>query len=157
MSPTTPSTLTPGAELDRAGVRDLVHAFYDDVRADALLGPVFAQVIGDDWAPHLARMVEFWSTVMLGTRSFRGNVYGKHVQLAQQIPTTPEHFLRWLTLWHRHTSARFEPGLAEEFQATAQGIGRNLFHGFFGQFALFELQDGVATGWAPDPSIRLPQ
>jgi hemoglobin len=133
--------------LDRASLQRLVHDFYADVRRDPALGPVFDAAIGPRWDAHLARMVEFWSTVMLHTRSFKGNVYAKHVALADTTKIDPAHFLRWITLWHRHTSALFEPQVARELQQTAHGIGRNLFHGFFQQFARFEMKDGEAVGW----------
>jgi hemoglobin len=133
--------------LDRQGVRRLVQDFYADVRRDPLLGPVFETALHDHWAAHLDRMVEFWCTVMLGTRSFKGNVYGKHVALAERSNVAPEHFLRWITLWHVHTSALFEAEVAAEFQRTAHGIGRNLFYGFFQQFAQFVVEDGVATDY----------
>ena len=47
-------------------LRDLVRRFYCRVRADAVLGPIFAARI-TDWAPHLDRMVNFWSSVALMT------------------------------------------------------------------------------------------
>jgi hemoglobin len=127
---------------DRDQIRRLVHAFYRDVRSDASLGPLFDEAIGDHWETHLDRMVEFWSTVMLGTHSFRGNVFGKHMALAG---VKDDHFLRWLTLWHRHTDRMFADDVAHEFQRTAHGIGRNLFHGFFGTFPEFVIEDGVAV------------
>lgn len=154
-TPTTPTTL-PLKYLDRNGVVDLIHAFYADVRSDPLLGPIFGEVIQDDWEPHLARMVEFWSTIMLGSRSFKGNVYGKHVELGQRLPVRPEHFFRWLTLWNKHTSGRFVRDIAQDMQTTAQGIGRNLFYGFFGEFALFRQEDGVVVGYEADLSARPP-
>ena len=132
--------------LDRVGLRRLVDAFYVDVRRDDLLGPVFASVI-HDWEPHLQRMTEFWSTVMLGTKSFKGNVYQKHVVLAETLDVKPEHFLRWITLWHRHTNAMFPGETAQELQETAEGIGRNLFYGFFQQFARFIVRDGEAVDY----------
>ena len=136
------------APLDRAAIHRLVHAFYDDVRRDDALGPVFDAAIDEHWATHLERMVEFWSTVMLGTHSFRGNVFGRHMALAGQV--TGEHFLRWLTLWHRHTDRLFPPAVADEFQRTAQGVGRNLFFGFFGSFPEFVVEDGVAVAIRPE-------
>ena len=42
-------------------LRDLVHRFYAKVRADPVLGPVFASRI-EDWGPHLERMAAFWSS-----------------------------------------------------------------------------------------------
>lgn len=136
---------TTGSELTRERIADLVHSFYTDVRADEMLGPVFDAVIGDRWTSHLARMVEFWSTVMLGTHSFKGNVFGKHMALAG---VEPDHFLRWITLWHKHTSSMFTQGIATEFQRTARGIGRNLFYGLFDGYATFEMRDGVAVGYS---------
>jgi len=133
--------------IDRTKIETLVHDFYRDIGRDDLLGPLFTGIIGDDWSVHLARMVEFWSTVMLGTRSFRGNVFGKHMAVAG---VRPEHFLRWLTLWHRHTNRLFGTETAAELQRTAHGIARNLFYGFFGEFPTFVMRDGVAVGHVPE-------
>lgn len=44
--------------LNEAILHTLVHRFYDRVRADEVLGPVFAARI-TDWGPHLERMVTF--------------------------------------------------------------------------------------------------
>lgn len=113
----------------RADIHDLVHAFYADVRADAQLGPVFARTLPADWQPHLERMVEFWCTVLLGTRSFKGNVYARHMALPG---LEPAHFKRWLALWRQHTRRRLEAGHAHELWHTASGIARNLQLGYFG-------------------------
>lgn len=119
------------AVLDRDGITRLVHGFYADVRADALLAPVFDDAIGAHWDLHLARMVEFWSTVMLASKSFQGNVFGKHMALEG---VTPAHFTRWTGLWQRHTEALFSAEVAREFQGVAWNIARNLFHGYFDQW-----------------------
>lgn len=140
------STRSSGA-LVREDLALLVERFYEDVRQDDLLGPIFQRAIGEHWEPHLVRMTDFWSTVMLGTRSFRGNVYGKHVALAAASDIKPAHFLRWITLWHRHTNLLFDTDVAAELQRTAEGIGRNLFFGFFEQFARFIVKDGVAVAY----------
>ena len=98
---------------------ELVHSFYADVRADALLGPVFEAALHDRWEPHLARMVDFWSTVALGSKSFRGNVFTKHMALTG---VTPDHFAAWVRLWGQHTERLFAPEVAHELQAArAQG------------------------------------
>ncbi|RTL21916.1 MAG: group III truncated hemoglobin [Burkholderiales bacterium] len=135
------------AGVTREDLRKVVDSFYAEVRQDERLGPVFASAVGDGWGPHLERMTEFWSTVALGTRTFKGNVYQKHVELSEQHDVVPEHFLRWITLWHKHTAALLPAPAAEELQATAAGIGRNLFYGFFQQFAHFVMQDGVAVDY----------
>ena len=126
------------APVTKERLSALVHAFYRDIGADDALGPIFTTVIGPDWSVHLERMVEFWSTVMLGSRSFRGNVFGKHMAIEGVAPT---HFVRWLSLWRRHTDALFAPPDAAELQRIAQGIARNLFHGFFDGRHAFPLDD----------------
>ena len=115
-------------------ITQLVHGFYADVRQHALLGPVFEQAIGDRWDAHLQRLVDFWSTVALGTRSFRGDVFGKHMAL-QGI--TPAHFAAWVGLWQAHTQRLFTPEVARELQVVAHGIARNLFRGYFGSEPAF--------------------
>ncbi|MEO7245047.1 MAG: group III truncated hemoglobin [Rubrivivax sp.] len=123
------------AAIDRESITRLVHRFYDDVRADEVLGPTFEAVLGERWATHLPRMVEFWSTVMLGTRSFSGNVFGKHMAVPG---VTPLHFRRWLALWLAHTGAAFDATTAGELQQVATGIARSLYRGYFGQTAGFD-------------------
>ena len=107
----------------------LVHGFYADVRQDPLLGPVFEQALHGRWDAHLQRLVDFWSTVALGTRSFRGDVFGKHMALEG---VTPAHFAAWVALWQKHTAQLFAPDVARDLQVAAHGIARNLFRGYFG-------------------------
>ncbi|WP_343731579.1 group III truncated hemoglobin [Duganella sp.] len=116
--------------LNPDSITTLVHAFYDDVRADPELGPVFDLAIGRNWTSHLARMVDFWSTVMLGQRGFQGNVYGKHMALSG---ITPEHFRRWLQLFRATTRRLFGPADAAEFETVACRIAASLQYGFFGE------------------------
>ena len=116
--------------LDRAAIATLVNEFYDEVRRDAELFPLFQQAIGDNWGPHLERMVDFWSTVMLGSRNFQGNVFGKHMLLGG---VQPEHFRRWLALFEATTGRLFAPELAAEFMTVARRIGGSLQYGFFGK------------------------
>ena len=77
--------------LDDAMLSRLVHGFYDRVRRDPLLGPVFADRI-TDWGPHLDRMVEFWSSVALMTGRYHGAPMPKHLTL----PVDRSHFDQWL-------------------------------------------------------------
>ena len=116
--------------LNPTSIATLVHEFYDDIRKDAELSPVFNAAIGDNWTPHLDRMVDFWSTVMLGSRSFQGNVFGKHMLLNG---VQPQHFVRWLQLFEAASTRLFAPVDAAEFQAVARRIGASLQYGFFGE------------------------
>ena len=137
----TQSSPTERGPLSRERLSTLVHSFYADVRADPLLGPVFEDALFDRWEPHLARMVEFWSTVALGSRSFTGNVFGKHMALTG---VTPAHFTHWVALWKENTDRLFEPDVAHDLQVTAHGIARNLFHGYFGELPQFAHREAVS-------------
>ena len=130
----THSEIPQATVVDRESITRLVLRFYDGVRADALLGPSFDAVLAGRWATHLPRMVEFWSTLLIGTHSFSGNVYGKHMALDG---ITPRHFERWLELWFATTATLFAPPDASRMQQMAQGIARNLFRGYFNDDAAF--------------------
>ena len=133
----------PFAEPSVESLTALVHGFYADVRADPLLGPVFEAALQDRWEPHLARMVDFWSTVALGSKSFRGNVFSKHMALTG---VTPAHFAAWVRLWGEHTTRLFAPDVALELQTAAHGIARNLFQGYFGSRPVFAHSGDTAQG-----------
>lgn len=125
--------------LDLVGITDLVHGFYADVRADALLGPVFDAALQDRWEPHLARMVDFWSTVALGSRRYRRNVLAQHGALEG---VTPAHFAAWVGLWQQHTERRFAPEVAHSLQQAAHGVARALFRKCFGHLPAFDMPAG---------------
>ena len=75
-------------------------------------------------------MVDFWSTILLGTGKFQGNVFGKHMALAD---IDKEHFVRWLALF-RDTVVRLYAGEpAEEILLVADRIAGSLQLGYFGK------------------------
>jgi hemoglobin len=110
----------------RTGITDamierLVHAFYDKVRADPVLGPVFDARI-QDWEPHLAQMRAFWSSVALLTGRYHGTPMVKHAPL----PVDAAHFDRWLALFEQ-TAHEVCPGAAEaHFVERARRIAASL-------------------------------
>jgi hemoglobin len=92
-------------------IRKLVDEFYGKVRADALLGPVFEERIGDRWDTHLDKMYRFWQTVLLDEgQSYFGNPFMKHAPL----PISEPHFQRWLELWKGILDSNFEGPKARE-------------------------------------------
>jgi hemoglobin len=108
----------------------LVYGFYDQVRKDAVIGPVFERALHDKWESHLPRMVDFWSTMLLGSRRFSGNVYGKHMALDG---IAPEHFVRWLTLFKQTAHQLFAPEPEATIVDTADRIAASLQLGYFGE------------------------
>ena len=81
-------------QITREEINNLVDRFYAKVRLDSEIGPIFNAAI-DDWPAHLALLKDFWSTVLLTERSYKGNPLSKHLELSLD----PLHFARWLTLF----------------------------------------------------------
>jgi len=112
--------------MDRTGLSEallvkLVHGFYDKIRVDPVLGPIFAERI-TDWEPHLEKMVDFWSSVALMTGRYHGAPVPKHAGL----PVTWEHFERWLNLFRETANAVCTPEGAAHVIERAERIARSL-------------------------------
>lgn len=107
--------------LDEERLTVLVHTFYDKVRADPLLGPIFEARIAD-WGPHLAQMVSFWSSVALMTGGYHGSPVEKHAPL----PIGAEHFERWLALFEETARQICPPAGAAHVVERAHRIARSL-------------------------------
>lgn len=113
------------------GIRRLLDRFYARVRGDALLGPVFARAVGvtdEEWAPHLARLADFWSSVMLRTGRYRGTPFAVHLALPDLQPAM---FDRWLGLFGEAAAEVFAPEVADAFRDRAERIARSLRMGLF--------------------------
>ncbi|MBL7846756.1 MAG: group III truncated hemoglobin [Cyclobacteriaceae bacterium] len=106
---------------NREDVQLLVDRFYDQVRRDSLLFPVFAHV---DWPAHLPTMYNFWSSILLGDGSYLGNPFQKHIGLA----ISGEHFDRWLELFTGTVRGNFEGARADEAVARANSIAMLFRH-----------------------------
>ena len=115
------SELVERTGIDEAMIERLVRAFYDRVRKDPLLAPVFAERI-DDWEPHLQRMCAFWSSVALLTGRYHGRPTEKHEPLAVDA----RHFDRWLELFEETAREQCPPSAAIHFVERAQWIAQSL-------------------------------
>ncbi len=113
--------------IDEPMIAALVHAFYAKVRKDPLLGPVFERAIAD-WNPHLAKMCDFWSSVMLTSGRYKGNPMIAHMRLKA---VTPDHFTRWLELFRETAVEICAPEAAAAFVLRAETIARSLQLGMF--------------------------
>jgi hemoglobin len=122
------------------GIRQLVDAFYVKVRADPELAPIFARAIVGDWQPHLSKMYDFWSSVMLTTARYKGNPVAKHLVIPGM---KPELFERWLALFDATCHELFDSATSEAFRAKAKLIAESL------KLALFYRPD---RPWPPEPT-----
>jgi hemoglobin len=101
--------------VQREDVKILVDSFYHKVKSDPLLQPVFSHV---NWVHHLPVMYDFWSSMLLGDQSYKGNPLQKHLPLA----IDQSHFTRWLVLFQETVNENFEGNKAEEVKMRAQAI-----------------------------------
>ena len=104
----------------------MVHAFYDAVRRDEQLGPIFETYVGD-WDEHLAKLTDFWSSILRGTRRFRGTPMPKHVALPGLSAAL---FERWLALFRATTAVQPNHEMGEYAYDMAQQIAESLWYGY---------------------------
>ncbi|MGI4865161.1 MAG: group III truncated hemoglobin [Janthinobacterium lividum] len=113
---------TPQLDIqNQTDIRRLIDAFYTQVRADELLGPVFAARIPEGhWPEHLDTMTRFWSAALLGQAAgYRGNPGAKHLFL----PIEQAHFTRWLALFDETLDTLFAGDTAAEMKLRARKMG----------------------------------
>ena len=111
---------------DRRDIACLVNLFYDRVRDDVLLGPIFDDVAHVDWSTHLPRMYDFWESVLFGTATFKGTPLVVHRALARQTPLTAEAFDRWIGLFHTTVDDLFSGTMADHAKNSAIRIAAAL-------------------------------
>ena len=111
--------------VNENSIADMVDTFYGAIRHDQSLGPIFVGVIGDDWTPHLTKMKAFWSSVLLASRTYKGNPMIAHLQLPR---LTQSHFQHWLQLWRETAAALCSKELAQLFFERAETIGARLLY-----------------------------
>ena len=107
--------------VSREEVKLLVDSFYEKVKKDELLAPVFAHL---DWPHHIPIMYNFWSSVLLGDMSYNGAPFVKHMNL----PIKAEHFNRWLILFVETVNSEFKGPVAEEAINRAKTIANVFQH-----------------------------
>lgn len=113
------------AGIDEALIARQVHTFYARVRAHPVLGPIFNAAVAD-WDEHLAKLCDFWSSVLLMTGRFKGSPMAAH---AQRPAIAAGHFPIWLELFERTAREVCPPAAAELFVEKSRIIGRSLVLG----------------------------
>ena len=104
----------------------LVYGFYDAVRGDAVLGPIFNQHV-KNWDTHLPVMVDFWSSALRGTARFKGSPMPKHAALPG---LSVELFQHWLALFRQTTATLPNAALADKANELAKRIAQSLWYGY---------------------------
>lgn len=116
----------------RADVSKLVNTFYDKIRKDEVLGPIFGMHLdGGRWPDHLEKLTDFWETNLFGIPKFRGNPQSAHAIVDRNIDyeISPSHFARWVDMWYETIDELFEGKLAERAKMAADRMAQGLYLG----------------------------
>lgn len=139
MAASTPHALPDG--IDRTLIARVVARFYERVRRDAVLGPIFNPRI-EDWPEHEAKITRFWSSVLL----MSGEYHGRPMQVHLAIPgLTPADFDRWLALFDQSLSEICMPDQSQVFRARAARIAE--------AFQFVRTAQGPVAHAADDPHL----
>ncbi len=106
-------------------VARLVDRFYDRVRADARLGPLFDAAIAD-WDHHLQVMRDFWSAVLLRTQRYQGCVMSPHFGM----PIAAGDFDLWLGLFRPAARETLPPDAADRAILIGEAVSERLRQAF---------------------------
>lgn len=91
-------------------VKLMVNTFYNRIREDAVLGPIFEEKIQDRWPQHLEKMYRFWQTILLDEHTYNGAPFPPHATL----PIEEKHFIIWVNVFSKTVDDLFEGQVAEE-------------------------------------------
>lgn len=109
--------------LDEAGIVRVVDGFYDKVRTDDVIGPIFdARIAPEQWPHHLSTMYDFWSSMLLGTGRYGGRPMPKHMAISE---LEDRHFVRWLSLFKQTVEDLCLPPTAALFVDRAERIAQS--------------------------------
>lgn len=114
--------LPPRFDISRREIEQVVAAFYEEARAHATLGPVFAAHV-TDWPAHEATVSDFWANAILHERSYTGSPMAAHVQAGN---VKPGMFSTWLDLFDQVLDRELPPQKARAWSALAHRIGRSM-------------------------------
>jgi hemoglobin len=110
--------------VDSVAIARLVDHFYEKVRADDEIGPVFNAAV-HDWDAHKRLLTSFWCSIALRAGTYRGNPMAAH----RPLPIRAEQFDRWLALWQETCGEHLEVDDAAQMLDYARRIGDSLKRG----------------------------
>lgn len=96
----------------REDIKTLVDAFYGKVRHSEI-GFFFDEIRRVDWAQHLPKMYDFWETLLLAGRAYKGNPMAAHFPINEMVPMEKHHFQTWLSLWIQTVRENFQGEIAD--------------------------------------------
>lgn len=105
-------------------IKLMVDSFYDKVKQNQLIGPIFIGAIRDNWPAHLEKMYRFWQTVLLEENTYSGSPFAPHADM----PLREEHFKAWLDLFTETVDENFSGSMANEAKSRAGKMAEMFQH-----------------------------
>lgn len=117
---------------NRADISELVHQFYDKIRAEEEISPYFNQLILD-WDAHLEKLTDFWETNLFGIRKYKGNPIAVHNKVDEHFhgQITANEFGIWLNYWFQTLDELFEGQNVEILKDRARRMGSFFYLNMF--------------------------
>jgi hemoglobin len=113
---------------DRDHVKLLIDEFYKKVVKDDVIKHFFTTIVKLDWDTHIPIMYDFWESILLESRNYKGNPMMKHIELSRKAPIEQIHFDRWIQLWEETIRSLFVGPKSEEAIERANSIASLMLH-----------------------------
>lgn len=108
--------------INQENIVKLMEIFYEKVRKDKDLGPIFNNAIGvsdEEWTEHKAKIGNFWAGMLLGEGDYNGQPLKKHLEL----PPFPQEFFEvWLKLFEESLNRVYNEEMKSVILQRAQMI-----------------------------------
>lgn len=118
--------------ITEENIKIFVITFYTKIMKNEIVGPFFIEILGDDmenkkWQEHIEVLCEFWASVTLGQRSYRGSPFAPH---ARMQGLKRETFEKWIEIFFETLDEMYEAETSLIFKKSgsimAQNFMRNL-------------------------------
>ena len=120
------TAMPPRFDITADQITDQMRAFYVEIRAHPVLGPIFINRIGTDaatWRTHEDKIASFWRNAILHERCYDGRPQQVHSAVSAILP---EHFAIWLDLFENVALKTLPETTATPWVALARRIGAGL-------------------------------
>lgn len=117
-------------DITRDEISILVDTFYDRVWCHPKIGPIFSSRLDADRETHLARMKQFWASVLLRTGEYHGRPVPKHKAITEAESVD---FAHWLEIFRATAFELLEPETARRVTEKAEQIAQSLWLAMFGR------------------------
>ncbi|WP_114789619.1 group III truncated hemoglobin [Niabella yanshanensis] len=96
--------------------------FYEQVKADPVIGFFFSEVVHVNWPYHMQKMCAFWENALFFTGEYEGNPIATHRYLNRLHTTTPAHFAQWMKLFEAAVDGLFAGPHADKMKQRSKAI-----------------------------------